>query len=101
MSDKIDDVIDSMGWDLDAQERADMRRLCEATIAQQPYSLAVPVAATVVPDGYRLVPVEPTVEMLDAGLDRHLPQTMSRARLALLYRAMLATAPAAPEVRYE
>ncbi|WP_043619210.1 hypothetical protein [Chromobacterium violaceum] len=28
----IDAIIDSMGWSLDADERADMRRLCQATL---------------------------------------------------------------------
>lgn len=41
MGDKIDAVIASMGWDLDPQEWADMRRLCEAALAQRP-AQAVP-----------------------------------------------------------
>lgn len=31
-TDKIDEVIASMGWDLEPQEWANMRRLCEAAI---------------------------------------------------------------------
>lgn len=44
------------------------------------------------PDGYALVPIEPTVEMLKAGCARHLPQSIGEERMALLYRAMLEVA---------
>lgn len=44
------------------------------------------------PEGMELVPIEPTVEMLKAGA-RHLPQSIGEERMALLYRAMLPSAP--------
>lgn len=48
-----------------------------------------PVAAATVPDGWKLVPVEPTAEMYDAG-DMQLATKQ-------VWDAMLAVAPAAPE----
>ena len=47
-----------------------------------------------VPDGYVLVPVEPTPEMLRAGVDQAVGAYP-------IYRAMLAAAPAAPTVKAE
>ena len=49
--------------------------------------------STPVPEGWQLVPVEPTHNMKEAGVDRHWPQPISGERMALLYRAMLAAAP--------
>lgn len=56
-------------------------------------------AAPKVPEGYKLVPLEPTGVMKDAGAFSGLPvahagETWTAARV---YRAMLAAAPAAPE----
>ncbi|CAD5376764.1 hypothetical protein OF001_U170061 [Pseudomonas sp. OF001] len=65
-------------------------------IAAQVFAASAQQPAQAVPDGWKLVPVEPTEEMLGAGRNRHLPQMMSGERLALLYRAMIAAAPAAP-----
>lgn len=51
-----------------------------------------PVTAATVPDGWKLVPVEPTQEMIDAHVEGVQTGGMQKG-----YRAMLAAAPAAPE----
>lgn len=54
---------------------------------------AEPVTAATVPDGWKLVPVEPTIAMTEAMWDEiHESRDMNNA-----YRAMLTAAPAAPE----
>ena len=55
---------------------------------------AGPVTAATVPDGWKLVPVEPTEAMLDAAYS-HPASTEGRMRKQ--YASMLAAAPAAPE----
>ena len=52
---------------------------------------AGPVTATTVPDGWKLVPVEPTKEMIDAGWSYYMT-TKSPSSLGV-YGAMLAAAP--------
>ena len=50
--------------------------------------------------GYKVVPVEPTAEMLEAGHRaawQSVPSLFDRDDVANVYRAMLAAAPAAPE----
>lgn len=74
-------------WEYLAEEERDHKEQIMALAAPQSQPAAVP-------DGYALAPVEPTPAMLAAGLAAHLPQTMGGERLALLYRAMLAAAPA-------
>lgn len=51
-----------------------------------------------VPEGWKLVPVEPTRQMLD---EIHLVSEFTVKALAARYRAMLAAAPAAPVVQAE
>lgn len=53
---------------------------------------AEPVTAATVPAGWKLVPVEPTAEMIDAHVEGVQTGGMQKG-----YRAMLAAAPAAPE----
>lgn len=54
---------------------------------------AEPVTSATVPDGWKLVPVEPTVAMTEALWDEiHESRDMNKA-----YRAMLSASPAAPE----
>lgn len=65
-------------------------------IAEEVFSAVAKQPAQAAPDGWKLLPVEPDERMLAAGRNRHLPQMMSGERLALLYRTMLAAAPAAP-----
>lgn len=55
---------------------------------------AEPVTAATVPDGWKLVPVEPTEAMLDAAYS-HPASTEDRMRKQ--YASMLAAAPTAPE----
>jgi hypothetical protein len=42
-----------------------------------------------VPDGWKLVPVEPTTEMLEAGVEENLGRDME----VCIYKAMLSSAP--------
>lgn len=61
---------------------------------------AVPVTAASVPDGWKLVPVEPTWEMLSAdGCKEHHDgqKCLHHDNRRRIWRAMLAAAPAAPE----
>ena len=75
---------------------------------------AEPVTATTVPDGWKLVPVEPTKRMVIDGFESEPDETFSEPeeweayqamsgcqqaahRARLCYAAMLAAAPAAPE----
>lgn len=81
-------------WEYLAEEERDHKEQIMALAAPQSQPAAVP-------DGYALAPVEPTPEMLAAGLAAHLPQTMGGERLALLYRAMLAAAPAPAPVQQQ
>lgn len=49
-----------------------------------------------IPEGYKLVPVEPTDEMIQAGLDsvmKDQPLGFAQNRTKLAYKAMLAAAP--------
>ncbi|SFQ46834.1 hypothetical protein SAMN05216229_12363 [Geopseudomonas sagittaria] len=101
MSDKIDAVIASMGWDLDPQEWADMRLLCEADLAQQP--------ATAVREEWRYI-IERVVDELDAlncafrdqiddemaDPEEEFDRCAATDELIEQARAMLAIAPAAP-----
>ena len=84
-------VIDSMGWDLDGQERDDMYRLCRAMLAAAPAAPATPAA----PAGWKLVPVESSIDMEDAGR-KAASRFMGLSEANRVYRAMLAAAPAAP-----
>lgn len=54
--------------------------------------------APAVPDGWKLVPIEPTNEMTDAGID-----AWNKSPLAVVrqYRAMIAAAPEPPVVHHE
>lgn len=63
-------------------------------------SLAAPVSA--VPEGYKLVPIEPTSEMLDAGCEQHKCEQgdpwysasqLCENECADIYHSMLAVAP--------
>ena len=67
-------------------------RIAELSAAQADHSTAIePVAASPgVPDGWKLVPVEPTEAMLHDG------RLVSTEGAAVIYRAMLAAAPASP-----
>lgn len=66
-------------------------------------ALSVPAAAVVgEPEGWKLVPIEPTPEMESKGADAFFsPQPQSiedeNARAASVYRRMLSTAPSAPD----
>lgn len=62
---------------------------------------AGPVTAAAVPDGWKLVPVEPTMPQELAGhktlSDTGKISRLMKTRISNIYRAMLAAAPAAPE----
>ena len=62
---------------------------------------AGPVTAATVPDGWKLVPVEPTMPQELAGhktlTDTGKMSRLMKTRISNIYRAMLAAAPAAPE----
>lgn len=62
---------------------------------------AGPVTAARVPDGWKLVPVEPTMPQELAGhktlYDTGKMSRLMKTRISNIYRAMLAAAPAAPE----
>lgn len=72
---------------------------CRAAILK-----AGPVTAATVPDGWKLVPVEPTAEMISLGIAAHYEASQSKiydrpvpGPMESGYMAMLAAAPAAPE----
>lgn len=50
-----------------------------------------------IPPGYKLVPVEPTIDMLRSGVQRELADASHYGRLRDTYRAMLAAAPEVPQ----
>lgn len=54
----------------------------------------------IIPKGYKLVPVEPTVEMLEAGHREHV-KSPANANPYHKYAAMLAAAPAQPQPIYD
>lgn len=63
-----------------------------------------PAPAVQVPSGWKLVPMEPTLEMLQAAeaeLERHFDEYGERADHDWIYRAMLAAAPAPAPVAAE
>ncbi|MFV3090198.1 hypothetical protein ACNJYG_06850 [Pseudomonas sp. GW6] len=56
-----------------------------------------------VPDGWKLVPIKPTIEMVEAGFEEGMgmPDRSAHARVIEQYDAMLAAAPSAPTVKAE
>jgi hypothetical protein len=71
-------------------------------IAEQVFAASAQQPALTVPEGWKLVPVDPTEEILDAiclaknMTRRGLAVVMNMQELESIYRAMLAAAPAAP-----
>lgn len=84
-NDERNQIIDSMGWSLDGQERSDMHKLIDAVLAK---------LAQQVPDGHVLVPVRATGDMIDAWDAASPGSFLSFSSKA--YAAMLAAAPEAP-----
>lgn len=87
----------------EAVSDADLLRICQQFSPGQDLDLAKAVRAEVlsklrapVPDGWRLVPVEPTPGMIDAACDVDCPQDGAPAP-ATVYAAMIGAAPPAPE----
>lgn len=72
---------------------SDMRAALRSAVAA--LSLPDPSAAPVVPQGWKLVPVEPTRKMLDAGSDAGNGHDWEGPDA--VYPAMLAVAPPAPQ----
>lgn len=77
-------------------ENSDLRDQLEAVgaggVGAMIPKLAPAVVGPVVPDGWKLVPVEPDMKMVEAGKDAELFQPSCRSAL-VVYRAMLAAAP--------
>lgn len=67
------------------------RGIFEIALANEALEASNPVAQQAVPDGYKLVPVEPTWEMLEAALDVAVNPSPRE-----VYAAMLAATPGAP-----
>ena len=59
----------------------------------QDRTAAPPSAAAAVPDGWQLVPVEPSLQQLQEGLANSYCPPMSAERLQIVYKAMLTAAP--------
>jgi hypothetical protein len=69
--------------------RDTMHRIAAPEAPREPSDMGNPIT------GWKLVPVEPTETMLDAGLANAIPVCPSRS-MATVYRAMLSAAPPAP-----
>lgn len=71
-------------------ERVDLKVRPRLEVVHTPYA-----AAPTVPAGWKLVPVKPTIEMVEAGYDesRGMPDRSDYARVIEQYDAMLAAAP--------
>lgn len=100
----------------EAMHRAFVEAICPYKGAPDPWvvwqaawkshaALSAPQAAQAVPQGWKLVPVEPTEEMLVCGQEAwaHRPRGAVEDchEAAHIYRAMLATAPSAPAAQGE
>lgn len=89
------EVMDALNWvdDFIARCNRDDRGSCESVNVLRRALASAPVA---VPLGWKLVPIEPTPEMEDAGCDVPCPQDDAPAP-ATVYAAMIGAAPPAPE----
>lgn len=85
---------DTEDWDTDAGYGCVFLQLAyeawQAALAQQP--------APAVPKGWKLLPIKPEIEMVEAGYEASLgqPDRSGHARAIEVYDAMLAASPAAP-----
>jgi hypothetical protein len=87
-----DGDLDYEEWDWLSWDNADeLRRLMRAALESFAHTLGETVA---VPDGWKLVPCEPTVEMLDAGFMAYERTKIKRGHAR--WYAMLSAAPHHP-----